>query len=62
MHLLNAGMVMSLLTLLLIITQASEQHFLLWIAYGVFSSFSTLAYLLTSAGFRSRFPDAPIPR
>ena len=51
MHLLNAGMVMSLLTLLLIITQASEQHYWLWIAYGVFSSFSTLAYSLTSAGF-----------
>ena len=51
MHLLIAGMAMSLLILLLIITQASEQHFWLWIGYGVFSSFSTLAYPLSSAGF-----------
>ncbi len=50
-HLLGGGMAMSLLTLLLIITQAVDQHYLLWIAYGVFSSFGTLAYALTSAGF-----------
>ncbi|MFZ4536596.1 MFS transporter [Propionivibrio sp.] len=50
-HLLSGGMAMSLLTMLLIITQAAEQHYLLWIAYGVFSSFGTLAYPQMSAGF-----------
>jgi len=41
----------SLLTLLPIVTQATEQHYLLWVLYGAFSSFGTLAYALTSAGF-----------
>jgi hypothetical protein len=50
-YLLGGGMALSLLTLLLIITQAIEQHYLLWIAYGVFSSFGTLTYSLMSAGF-----------
>lgn len=49
--LLGGGMAMSLLTLLLIITRVTDQHFLLWTAYGVFSSFGTLSYSLTSAGF-----------
>ena len=49
--LLSGAVAMSLLTLTLIVTQAIEQHYLLWIAYGVFSSFGTLAYSLTSAGF-----------
>ena len=51
LHLLGGGMAGSLLTLLLIITQATGQHYLLWILYGTFSSFGTLAYSLTSAGF-----------
>ncbi|MFT3848609.1 MAG: MFS transporter [Propionivibrio sp.] len=51
LHLLAFGMAGALLTLLLIITQASERHYLLWILYGAFSSFGTLAYSLTSAGF-----------
>ncbi len=51
LYLLGGGMAMSLLTLLLIITQALEQNYLLWIAYGVFSSFGTLIYALMSAGF-----------
>jgi MFS family permease len=51
LHLLGFGMIGSLLTLLLIVTQASGQHYLLWILYGTFSSFGTLAYSLTSAGF-----------
>jgi hypothetical protein len=50
-YLLGSGMAMSLLTLLLIITQATEHHYLLWIAYGMFSSFGTLTYSVTSAGF-----------
>lgn len=50
-YLLGGGMTMSLLSLLLIITQALEQHYLLWIAYGVFSSFGTLTYALMSTGF-----------
>ena len=51
LHLLGCGMAGSLLTLLLIITEATGQHYLLWILYGTFSSFGTLAYSLTSAGF-----------
>jgi len=51
LHLMAGGMAMSLLTLLLIITQASEYHYALWIAYGVFSSFGTLSYSQTAAGF-----------
>jgi hypothetical protein len=50
-YLLGGGMAMALLTLLLIITQAIEQHYLLWIAYGVFSSTGTLAYSQTATGF-----------
>jgi len=50
-YLLAFGMAGSLLTLLPIITQAIGQHYLLWILYGTFSSFGTLAYSLTSAGF-----------
>jgi hypothetical protein len=49
--LLGGGMAMSLLTLLMIITRVTDQHFMLWTAYGVFSSFGTLSYSLTSAGF-----------
>jgi MFS family permease len=50
-YLLGGGIAMAQLILLLIITQAFEQHYLLWIAYGVFSSFGTLAYAVMSAGF-----------
>jgi MFS family permease len=50
-HLLCGGMSLSLLTLLLIISQAVEQNYPLWMAYGVFSSFGTLAYSQMSAGF-----------
>ena len=49
--LLNGGMTLALLTLALIILQASDQHYLLWIAYGTFSSCGTLAYTVASAGF-----------
>ena len=49
--LLGGGMTLALLTLLLIIFELSEQHYLLWIAYGTFSSFGTLAYTAASAGF-----------
>ncbi len=50
-HLLGGGMSLALLTLLLIITQATEQHYLLWVAYGLFSSTGTLNYAVTAAGF-----------
>ena len=43
-YLLGGGRVLSLLALMLIITQAIDQHYLLWMAFGVFSSFGTLAY------------------
>jgi len=49
--LLGGGIALALVTLLLIITEAVEQHYLLWIAYGVFSSCGTLAYAVMSAGF-----------
>jgi len=49
--LLAAGLGLSLLTLALIVTQAVEQTYLLWIAYGSFSSFGTLAYSQAAAGF-----------
>ena len=51
-ELVGGGMVLSLMTLLLIISEAVDQHYLLWIAYGAFSSCGTLAYALTGAGFR----------
>ena len=50
-YLLCGGMVMSLLVLLLIITQATDRHYVLWMAFGVFSCFGTLAYSQMSAGF-----------
>ena len=50
-HLLKWGLTLALLTLLLIISQVSDQHYLLWIGYGVFSSSGTLAYSVMSAGF-----------
>ncbi len=43
-HLLTGGMALALLTLLAIICEATDQHLLLWIAYGAFSSCGTLAY------------------
>lgn len=51
LSLYSAAMGLSLLTLLLIATQAVSHTYLLWIVYGVFSSFSTLAYSQTAAGF-----------
>jgi sugar phosphate permease len=50
-YLLAGGMAMCLLSLFLIISQSSEQHYLLWIAYGLFSSFGTLLYTQTASGF-----------
>jgi MFS family permease len=49
--LLAGALGLSLLTLALITTQALEQTHLLWIAYGTFSSFGTLAYSQAAAGF-----------
>ncbi len=49
--LLIGGLTMAQLTLLLLITQAVGQTHLLWIAYGAFSSFGTLAYSQMSSGF-----------
>lgn len=50
-YLLGGAMVMSLMALLLIVTQAIDQHYLLWMAFGVFSCFGTLAYSQMAAGF-----------
>jgi predicted MFS family arabinose efflux permease len=50
-YLLGGSMAMSLLTLLLIISQSFDQHYLLWISYGTFSSFGTLLYTQTASGF-----------
>lgn len=49
--LLAGALGLSLLTLALIATQALDQTWLLWIAYGTFSSFGTLAYSQAAAGF-----------
>ena len=55
-HLLGGGLTLALLTLLAIITQASEQHYLLWAAYGLFSSTGTLNYAATASGFSVDLP------
>ena len=52
LQLVGGGMALGLLTLLAIISEAVDQHYLLWVAYGIFSSCGTLAYALTGAGFR----------
>jgi predicted MFS family arabinose efflux permease len=49
--LLGGALGLSLLTLGLIATQALGQTYLLWVAYGTFSSFGTLAYSQAAAGF-----------
>lgn len=49
--LLAVALGLSLFTLTLIATQASSHTYLLWIAYGTLSSFGTLAYSQTAAGF-----------
>ena len=49
--LLAGAIGLSLCTLALIVTQASSHTYLLWIAYGTFSSFGTLAYSQAAAGF-----------
>ena len=52
LQLVGGGMALGLLTLLLIVCEAVDQHYLLWIAYGAFSSCGTLAYALMGGGFR----------
>ncbi len=49
--LLAGALGLSLLALSLIITQLIDHTYLLWIAYGTFSSFGTLAYSQAAAGF-----------
>ena len=49
--LLAGGLSIASLTLLLIVSEACSQHYLLWIVYGSFSSFGTLSYAVLSAGF-----------
>ncbi|MCM8594686.1 MFS transporter [Accumulibacter sp.] len=49
--LLAVGLALSLLTLGLITSEASAHTQLLWVAYGSFSSFGTLAYSQAAAGF-----------
>ncbi len=50
-YLLGAGLSMAMLTLVLIVLQAVDWHYPLWIAYGAFSSAGTLTYPATAAGF-----------
>jgi sugar phosphate permease len=50
-HLLGGGLTLALLSLLAIVTQVSDKHFLLWAAYGFFSSVGTLNYAATSVNF-----------
>lgn len=50
-HLLGGGLTLALLTLLAIVTQATDRHYLLWAAYGLFSSTGTLNYAAAAAGF-----------
>ncbi|MFZ2853088.1 MAG: MFS transporter [Rhodocyclaceae bacterium] len=49
--LLAGALAISLVVLALIVTQASAASYLLWIAYGTFSSFGTLAYSQAAGGF-----------
>jgi predicted MFS family arabinose efflux permease len=49
--LLVGALGLALLTQALIITQAIEHSYALWIIYGTFSSFGTLAYSQAAAGF-----------
>ncbi len=49
--LLSGALGLGLLSLTLIITEATDHHFALWIAYGAFSSFGTLSYAVLSTGF-----------
>lgn len=49
--LLGGGLALSLLTLTLIVGEVTAHTVALWIAYGAFSSFGTLAYSQTAAGF-----------
>jgi nitrate/nitrite transporter NarK len=50
-QLLGGGMSMSLVMLVLIATDAFDQHYLLWCAYGLFSSTGTLTYTANATGF-----------
>ena len=49
--LLVGGLSTASVILLLIISEVCSQHYLLWIAYGSFSTFGTLSYAVLSAGF-----------
>ncbi len=49
--LLAGGVGLSLVSLALIVSGNSKDSLFLWVAYGVFSSFGTLAYSQTAAGF-----------
>lgn len=50
-RLLVGGLTLSLLTMAVIVSGYSSHSYLLWIAYGTFSSFGTLAYSQAAAGF-----------
>jgi MFS family permease len=50
-RMVTVGLAIALTALLLIITQVSEQVRPLWIAYGVFSTFSTLVFPIMAQGY-----------
>jgi predicted MFS family arabinose efflux permease len=50
-HLIGGGVALALAALSAIVAEASPHTRLLWIAYGTFSSFGTLAYPLAAQGF-----------
>ncbi|MCM8612141.1 MFS transporter [Accumulibacter sp.] len=50
-QLLGAGLSISLVTLALIVSGGLHQSYLLWLVYGTFSSFGTLAYSQAAGGF-----------
>ncbi len=50
-QLLGAGLSILLVMLALIVNGGLQQSYLLWLVYGTFSSFGTLAYSQAAAGF-----------
>jgi len=49
--LLGGALGLALTTLIAIVAEVSEHHYVLWIAYGAFSSFGTLSYSVLASDF-----------